>query len=128
MSASSRKNANVRNAAFALLVSTALTGCMSSWVHSPSPTVKALVRDLTLQGYQCEAGFSEIECKHESVEAVKQTSICDASRCYPRGETYQVSVYRIQQKSNGLPLVRHSVERAEPPPPTPAVEAQPTSH
>jgi hypothetical protein len=118
---------NVRKACSLLVLSAALSGCMTSWVQSPSPTVKALVRDLTLQGYQCEAGFSEIECKHEAVQAVKQTSICDATRCYPRGETYQVSVYRIQQKPNGLPLVRHTVERADPPPAKQSEEAAPTS-
>lgn len=101
--------------ALALAISVGLAGCASSWINDPSPTVKALVRDLTLQGYDCNPDGGWIICKETSVTKLRQPMPCDSQGCYCQPANYQMGVYRIGQSATGHPIIRHGVEPTSPP-------------
>jgi hypothetical protein len=92
-----------------------LTGCAAAWIVEPSTSVQTLVRDLSLQGYVCNAGMSSITCQQEDPYEVPQSSLCDAERCVERAPKYLVSHYRIGQSGSGAPLIDHKMIEVDKP-------------
>jgi hypothetical protein len=100
-----------------------LGGCTAAWIDDPNPSIQGLVRDLTLQGYECIAGSQEISCNQEVPIEVKQSSLCAEGICTRRPPRYMAGTYKIRQTESGMPSIQHRTVEVPAPekPSTPGV-------
>lgn len=87
-----------------------LTGCASEWIDNPSPSTRNLVNDLRLEGYDCKARMSDIECTQIEPMRNKQLSKCDSTKgCVKQPDVLIYNRYRIDQPANGIPTLKHDI-------------------
>ena len=87
-----------------------LAGCTSGWIENPSPSTRALVNDLRLEGFECSAGFSEVECIEIEPVKSKQSAKCDSQRgCIEQPDLLIYNRYRITQQDSGMPSMKLDV-------------------
>lgn len=104
----------MRKAAGALVLGVALlvAGCTSAWINEPSPTTANLINDLKLEGFNCHAGFSSIECKQAEALVEKSSMVCTAEGgCVPQPCHDVRMVYTITQARDGIPGIVQTTER-----------------
>lgn len=91
-----------------------LTGCAAGWISDPSPQVRDFVSDLRLEGFDCNAKFSNIECVQMNPMRESQPSQCDSKRgCIAQPDHLIYNVYKVGQTATGVPEVEHSLMRKE---------------
>lgn len=87
-----------------------VAGCTSAWIENPSPTTRNLVNDLRLEGFDCNARHSEIECLQAEPLRNKQPAKCDSVKgCVDQPDVLIYNRYHIQQQDNGLPSLKHEI-------------------
>lgn len=87
-----------------------LSGCASSWIDNPSPSTQSLVTDLRLEGFDCKARHSHIECLQIEPLRNKQPAKCDGKNgCIEQPDVLVYNRYQIEQQSHGIPKVKHDV-------------------
>ena len=87
-----------------------LAGCTNSWIVNPSPSTRELVNDLRLEGFECNARFSEVECVQIEPLRNKQPSICDSKKgCVAQPDVLIYNRYHITQKDTGIPGITHDL-------------------
>lgn len=87
-----------------------ITGCVSGWIENPSPSTRNTVNDLRLEGFECKARYSDIECMQIEPLRNKQAAKCDGKNgCTPQPDILIFNRYRIEQQENGIPTIEHSV-------------------
>jgi len=95
---------------FVVAASGLITGCASSWIENPSPSTRNTVNDLRLEGFDCKARHSDIECLQIEPLRNKQPAKCDAKHgCIPEPDILVFNRYRIEQQNNGIPSLKHDV-------------------
>ncbi len=100
----------MRKTQIALALCALLTGCASAWIKEPSPATRNLVNDLRLDGFDCKARLSDIECVQIDPLKRKQASKCDSKNgCVEQPSILLYNRYRIEQQDNGIPTVHHDV-------------------
>ena len=100
----------MRNTNIALALCALLTGCASAWINEPSPATRNLVNDLRLDGFECKARHSDIECVQIDPLKRKQASKCDSTNgCVEQPTLLIYNRYRIKQEPSGIPSVQHDV-------------------
>lgn len=93
-----------------LLGSLFVSGCTSAWIENPSPTTRNLVNDLRLEGFDCKARHSNIECMQNEPLRNKQPAKCDAENgCVKQPDILVYNRYYIEQLDNGLPSLKHEI-------------------
>lgn len=92
-----------------------ISGCTSAWIENPSPTIRNLVNDLRLEGFDCKARYSDIECTQAEPLRNKQPAKCDTEKgCVKQPDVLVYNRYHIEQLDNGLPSLKHEiVEKVE---------------
>jgi hypothetical protein len=94
----------------AFIFFTSLAGCTSNWILNPSPSTRDLVRDLRLEGFECNAGLSEIECVQIEPQRNKQPAKCDSVRgCVDQPDILVYNRYHIIQQDSGIPGIKHDL-------------------
>lgn len=87
-----------------------MTGCASSWIDNPSPSTRNTVNDLRLEGFECKARYSDIECVQIEPLRNKQAAKCNSQDgCVPQADILVFNRYRIQQQDTGIPSLQHDV-------------------
>jgi hypothetical protein len=87
-----------------------LAGCTSSWIADPSPSTRNLINDLRLEGYDCNARMSDIECIQKEPNVRHQASKCDsANGCIAQPNILVYNRYIIAQPSSGIPSLSHDI-------------------
>jgi hypothetical protein len=87
-----------------------LSGCTSGWINDPSPSTRSLVNDLRLEGFECKARYSNIECLQIEPLRSKQASKCSAEKgCIEQPDKLIFNRYLIDQQSSGIPTIQHNV-------------------
>lgn len=87
-----------------------ITGCMSGWIENPSPSTRNTVNDLRLEGFECKARYSDIECLQSEPLRHKQAAKCSAEKgCQPQPDVLVSNRYRIKQQDNGIPTIHHDI-------------------
>lgn len=87
-----------------------IAACTSSWIENPSPSTRNTVNDLRLEGYECKARYSDIECIQTEPLRNKQNAKCDGQHgCTPQPDILLFNRYRIEQQDNGIPSFKHDV-------------------
>ncbi|MBJ2213948.1 MULTISPECIES: hypothetical protein [Pseudomonas] len=88
----------------------ALSGCTSAWIANPSPQTEALVSDLRLEGFECKAHMSSVECVQKEPWRNKQPSKCDsANGCVEQPDHLVYNRYVIKQQDTGIPSIEHDL-------------------
>lgn len=96
----------------AALMAVALSGCAAAWLNDPSPATVNLINDLKLEGFECKAGFSSVECRQITAYIEKSPMICTSSTgCVPQPCLDVRIVYDITQAKDGIPGIVQTVER-----------------
>lgn len=92
-----------------------IAGCTSGWIDNPSPSTRNLVNDLRLEGFECKARFSDIDCVQIEPLRNKQPAKCNAEHgCIPQPDILVYNRYRIDQPDSGVPTLKHDiVEKVE---------------
>jgi hypothetical protein len=94
----------------ALAICTTLAGCTSSWIENPSPSTRDLIRDLRLEGFECKAGYSQIECIQIEPLRNKQPAKCDSVKgCVEQPNVLVYNRYHITQQDSGIPGLKHDL-------------------
>ncbi|PBV09002.1 hypothetical protein CJU35_03880 [Pseudomonas aeruginosa] len=95
---------------YAIALCALIAGCTSSWIADPSPATRNLVNDLRLDGFECNARLSTIECIQKEPVRQKQPSKCDSSKgCVEQPALLLYNRYHIEQQDTGIPTVHHDV-------------------
>jgi hypothetical protein len=95
---------------YAMALCAFMSGCASSWIADPSPATRNLVNDLRLDGFDCNARLSDIECMQKEPLRQKQPSKCDSSKgCVEQPALLLYNRYHIVQQDSGIPTVQHDV-------------------
>ncbi|MAG65045.1 MAG: hypothetical protein CMK74_04120 [Pseudomonadales bacterium] len=95
-----------------LLVAALLSSCASKWIDSPSQQTLNFVNDLKLEGYECQARFSDIMCMQSSPMIQKAPAICTSEDGCVEQPGHEIrNVYFISEKGNGIPNIRHIIDR-----------------
>lgn len=100
---------------FGIGVCALLAGCASAWISNPSPQVRALVNDLRLEGFQCKARFSSIECMQKEPMRNKRPAKCKSktahsgSVCVKQPDQLIYNRYTIVQQDSGIPSLSHDL-------------------
>lgn len=85
-------------------------GCASGWIENPSPSTRSLVNDLRLEGFECKARYSDIECLQTEPLRNKQPAKCDGENgCIPQPDILVFNRYQIDQPDSGVPTIKHDV-------------------
>lgn len=93
-----------------LAVPLVVAGCTSAWIENPSPSTRNLVNDLRLEGFECDAHSSYIECLQVEPMRNKQAAKCSAGQgCVEQPDILVFNRYRIQQPDNGVPTLKHDL-------------------
>lgn len=93
-----------------IITCTVLAGCTSSWIKNPSPSTRALVNDMRLEGFECNAGFSEVECVEIEPLRNKQPAKCDSKKgCIAQPDVLIYNRYHITQQDSGIPGFTHDL-------------------
>lgn len=104
-------NHQVKNSALIILVA-ALSGCASQWIDSPSQQTLSFVNDLKLEGYACEARLSDIVCTQITPMTQKAPALCTSEGGCIEQPGHEIrNVYYITEKGNGIPKIRHTIDR-----------------
>jgi len=68
------------------------------------------VNDLRLEGFECKARLTNIECTQIEPMRNKQLSKCDSSNgCVEQPDILIYNRYRIDQPENGIPTLKHDI-------------------
>lgn len=95
---------------FLIAVCGLITGCASGWIENPSPSTRNTVNDLRLEGFECKARHSDIECVQKEPLRNKQAAKCNGEHgCDPQPDILVYNRYRIEQKDSGIPSLQHDV-------------------
>ncbi len=87
-----------------------VAGCTSAWIANPSPSTRNLVNDLRLEGFECNARGSYIECVQAEPMRNKQAAKCSAGHgCVEQPDILVFNRYRIQQPESGIPTLKHDL-------------------
>lgn len=87
-----------------------VSGCASAWIDNPSPSTRNLVNDLRLEGFECKAHYSDIECLQIEPLRNKQPAKCDSKKgCIEQPDILVYNRYRIDQPASGIPTLKHDV-------------------
>jgi hypothetical protein len=72
------------------------------------------VNDLKLEGYDCNAGMSQIVCTQITPMIEKAPAICTSEAgCVEQPGHELRNVYVITEQGNGIPKIRQSIERKD---------------
>ncbi len=95
-----------------IILASALGGCASNWIASPSLQTSNLVNDLKLEGYACRARRADIVCTQSTPMKQKAPAICTSEAgCVEQAGHEIRNVYFITEKGNGIPQIRHTIDR-----------------
>ncbi|MPQ69247.1 hypothetical protein [Pseudomonas sp. MWU12-2323] len=93
-----------------IIACAALAGCTNSWIENPSPSTRGLVNDLRLEGFECNARFSEVECVEIVPMRNKQPALCDSKKgCIAQPDVLIYNRYHITQVDSGIPGLTHDL-------------------
>lgn len=93
-------------------VAVLVTGCTAGWIHHPSPQTKALVDDLKLEGFTCNANHTSVVCVQTEPLRNKRPSKCDSQRgCVRQPDQLIYNRYIIKQDASGVPGIQHDLLR-----------------
>lgn len=103
---------NPLKATAVLVLAALISGCASKWIESPSLQTRNFVKDLMLEGYECQARYSDIMCKQITPMTQRAPAICTSEAGCVEQPGHEIrNVYFITENGNGIPKIRHIIDR-----------------